>query len=160
MAAKAIVSRLCVGGAYSRFARGAAVAIGALLVVGAVGMDRARSAVWNDSRRLWEEAVTLYPGNPVAHLNLGGIYLMNQSQLDLAEGAFRRALALSPKYARVSYALGQLALRRKRYDEARTWLLRTNALAPSDPDAYYALGELERKQGRTEAAAAAFRRAV
>ena len=159
MAMRAIVARLCAGEGRARFARGAAAAIGALLVVGTVGMDRARSAVWNDDRRLWEEAVNHDPDNRGAHLNLGVAY-MNRTQFDLAEGEFHRALAVSSGYPRASYALGQLALRRERYDEARAWLLRTIAVAPDYPGTHYVLGEVERKQGRAEAAEAAFRRAV
>ncbi len=159
MAARAIVSRLCGQEGYARFARGAAALIGALLVAGAVGMDRARSSVWNDDRRLWEEAVNHYPDNRGGHLNLGVAY-MNRKQFNLAEGEFRRALAVSPEYPRAYYALGQLALRRERYDEARQWLLRVMALVPDYPGTHYVLGEVERKQGRAEAAEAAFRRAV
>jgi tetratricopeptide (TPR) repeat protein len=159
MAARAIVARLCVGGGRARFARGAAAAIGALVAVGAVGMDRARSAVWNDDRTLWQEAVTRYPDNRGAHLNLGVAH-MNRTQFDLAEDEFRRALAVSPGYPRAYYALGQLALRRERYDEARQWLLRTLAVVPDYPNTHYVLGELERKQGRVEEAVAAFRRTV
>jgi tetratricopeptide (TPR) repeat protein len=147
MAARAIVVRLCVGGGRARFARGAAATIGALVAVGAVGMDRARSAVWNDDRRLWQEAVTHDPDNRGAHLNLGVAH-MNRTQFDLAEDEFRRALAVSPGYPRAYYALGQLALRRERYDEAREWLLRTLAVVPDYPNTHYVLGEGERKQGR------------
>jgi tetratricopeptide (TPR) repeat protein len=159
MAARAIVVRLCVGGGRARFARGAAATIGALVAVGAVGMDRARSAVWNDDRRLWQEAVTHDPDNRGAHLNLGVAH-MNRTQFDLAEDEFRRALAVSPGYPRAYYALGQLALRRERYDEAREWLLRTLAVVPDYPNTHYVLGEVERKQGRVAEAEAAFRRTV
>ncbi len=159
MATRALVARLGVGGVRTRFARGAVAVIGALLVVGAVGMDRARSAIWNDDRRLWEEAVDHDPENRGAHLNLGVVH-MNQKQFDLAEDEFRRALAVSPEYPRAYYALGQLALHRERYDEARQWLLRVIAVTPDYPATHYVLGEVERKQGRVEAAEAAFRRAV
>jgi len=138
--------------------RGAA-AVGLVGVVGATGMDRARSAVWNDDVRLWEEAVRLTPESRSAHINLG-VSHMTRKEYDRAEGEFRRVLALSPDYARAYYALGLLEIRRERYDEAETFLTKTIALASDYSGSYHALGDVAMKRGQAQEAESAFQRAV
>ena len=136
-----------------------AVAVGIVAVAGAVAMDRARSAVWNDDVRLWEEAVRLTPESRSAHINLG-VSHMTRNEYDRAEGEFRRVLALSPDYAHAYYALGLLEIRRERYDEAETFLTKTIALASDYSGSYHALGDVAMKRGQAQEAEAAFHRAV
>jgi tetratricopeptide (TPR) repeat protein len=138
--------------------RGAA-AVGLVGVVGAVAMDRARSAVWNDDVRLWEEAVRLTPESRSAHLNLGVSY-MNRQEYDRAEAEFQRALVIAPDYAHAYYALGLLEIRRERYDEAEAFLAKTISLASDYSGSYHALGDVAMKRGRSEAAETAFQHAL
>lgn len=138
--------------------RGAA-AVGLVAVVGAVAIDRARSAVWNDDVRLWEEAARLTPESRSAHLNLG-VGHMNRQEYDRAETDFRHALALSPGDAHAYYALGMLAVRRERYDEAEAFLAKTITLAPEYSGSYHALGDVAMKRGQAQAAEAAFQHAL
>ena len=134
-------------------------AVGLVAVVGAVAIDRARSAVWNDDVRLWEEAVRLTPESRSAHINLG-VSHMTRKEYDRAEGEFRRVLALSPDYAHAYYALGLLEIRRERYDEAEAFLAKTIALASDYSGSYHALGDVAMKRGQAQEAEAAFQRAV
>ncbi len=136
-----------------------AVALGIVGMVGGVTMDRARSAVWNDDVRLWEEAVRLSPESRSAHLNLGASH-MARREYDQAEGEFQRALALAPDSAHAYYALGLLAIRRERYDEAYGYLTKTIAVAPDYSGSYHALGDVAMKLGHSEAAEAAFQHAL
>jgi len=138
--------------------RGAA-AVGLVAVVGAVAMNRARSAVWNDDVRLWEEAVRLTPESRSAHLNLG-VSHMNRQEYDRAEAEFRRALVVAPDYAHAYYALGLLEIRRERYDEAEAFLAKTIALASDYSGSYHALGDVAMKRGQSQAAEAAFQHAL
>jgi len=136
--------------------RGAAAVVGIVALVGAVAMDRARSWVWNDDRRVWEEVVRRSPDDLVARINLGSAY-MDRKEFDRAEVEFRGILAVAPEYARAYYNLGLLALRRDRYDDARALFLRAAALAPESTDAYDILGAEALKRKRWDDARAAFR---
>ncbi len=139
--------------------RGTAAVVGVAGVVGVVAMDRARSAVWNDDIRLWQEAVGLSPEDRSAHLNLGAS-LMTRQEYDQAEAEFQRALVLAPDYAHAYYALGLLSIRRQRYDEADAFLNKTIALAPEYSGSYHALGDVAMKRGQAQTAEAAFQRAL
>ena len=133
--------------------------LGVALVISAVGLDRARSAVWNDDTRLWEELVRRSPGNLLARINLGSAY-MERKEFDRAEVEFRDVTVLAPDYPRGYYNLGLLALRRERYDDARGYFLQTADVAPGYTEAYHVLGTEALKRRRFEEARAAFQRAV
>ncbi len=133
--------------------------LGLGLVIGAVGLDRMRSAVWNDDARLWEEVVNRSPGNLLARINLGSAY-MERKEFDRAEAEFRRVTVLAPDYPRAYYNLGLLALRRERYDDARGYFLQTADIAPGYTEAYHILGTEAIKRLRFDEARAAFERAV
>ena len=142
-----------------RLARGGAVLVGGIALVGAVAVDRARSAVWNDDRRLWEEVVRRSPDNLVARINLGSAH-MDHQEFDRAEAEFNGILAVVPSYARAYYNLGLLALRRDRYEEARRMFLQAAALAPGSADAYDILGREALKRKQWDDARSAFRQVV
>ncbi len=133
--------------------------LGLVLVVGAVGLDRMRSAVWNDDARLWEEVVRRSPGNLLARINLGSAY-MERKEFDRAEAEFRHVTVLAPDYPRAYYNLGLLALRRERYDDARGYFLQSADVAPGYTEAYHILGTEALKRRRFDEARAAFQRAV
>ena len=136
-----------------------AAPLGLVLVIGAVGLDRMRSAVWNDDARLWEEVVRRSPGNLLARINLGSAY-MERKEFDRAEVEFRNVTVLAPDYPRAYYNLGLLALRRDRYDDARGYFLQTADVAPGYTEAYHVLGTEAVKRQRFEEARATYQRAV
>ena len=133
--------------------------LGLVLAIGAAGLDRMRSAVWNDDARLWEEVVRRSPGNLLARINLGSVY-MDRKEFDRAETEFRNVTVLAPDHPRAYYNLGLLALRRERYDDARGYFLQTADVAPGYIDAYHILGAEALKRRRFDEARAAFQRAV
>ncbi len=159
----AVAVRSGVVDARSRFGafpvRGSAVVVGGVALLGAVAADRARSAVWNDDRRVWEEVVRRSPKDLVARINLGSAY-MDREEFDRAEAEFNGILAVAPNYTRAYYNLGLLALRRDRYEEARGMFLHTAALAPQDADVYHILGAEALKRKHLDDARAAFEQAV
>ncbi len=133
--------------------------VGAVLGVVAVGVDRSRSAVWQDDRRLWAEVVERTPDNLPARINLGAAY-MERGEYERAEAEYRSLLALAPGYPRAYYNLGLLALRRGRLDDAVSAFQRTVALAPRNSSAHTHLGILALRAGDEPAAEAAFQAAL
>jgi tetratricopeptide (TPR) repeat protein len=142
-----------------RIIRWSLVSVGAVLAVAAVGVDRWRSSVWQDERRLWAEVVQRSPDNLVARINLGAAY-MERGDYDLAEAQYHGIIARVPGYARAYYNLGLLALRRGRTDEAAATFRQTVALAPRDAAAYSHLGILALRAGDLSGAEAAFQAAL
>ncbi len=133
--------------------------VGAVLGVVAVGVDRSRSAVWQDDRRLWAEVVERAPDNLGARINLGAAF-MEHGEYDRADAEYRALLARAPTYPRAYYNLGLLALRRGRLDDAVSSFQRTVALAPRNSSAHTHLGILALQAGDERAAEAAFQAAL
>lgn len=135
------------------------VGAGVALTVGAVFVDRSRSAVWQDDRLLWEEVVRHWPENMVARINLGAAYML-RGEYERAETEYQTVQARSPGYPRVYYNMGLLALRRGRFEEAKAAFQRVIALNPVDDGAYAHLGILAWRAGDNVSAEAAFRSAL
>jgi Flp pilus assembly protein TadD len=136
-----------------------AIAGFAVVVVLAVITDRARSAVWADDVRLWQEVVTRSPESRAAQINLGVAH-MTRNDYERAEEAFRRALILSPNDSFPYYVLGTLAYRQEQYDWARWLFLKAASLAPNYAKTYRMLGMIAMKQERSDDAAEYFRHAL
>lgn len=147
------------GGPPSLLARRVAVSVGVLLALGAVALDRARSAVWNDDRALWEEVVRRSPDDLPARINLGAAF-MERGDLDRAEATYRALAARAPTYPRVHYNLGLLALRRENPNDAAAAFARAATLNPSDAGARAHLGLLALRRGDAADAEAEFQRAL
>ncbi|MEW6682319.1 MAG: tetratricopeptide repeat protein [Nitrospirota bacterium] len=134
--------------------RWALVGVGVIVAAGAISLDRARSGVWNDDRRLWEEAVSRSPYNPLARMNLGAAY-MESGEFDRAEAEFRAIAAIDPTYSRAYYNLGLLALKRHQHGievgtdarprliEAAAAFRQAVAVSPEQANAHAALGRVE-----------------
>lgn len=75
--------------------RVAAVTVGAVLVGAMIRADAARSAVWVNENRLWEDVLAKYPDSVVA-LNSRGLAALNAGRLDDAERDFQATLGLVP----------------------------------------------------------------
>ncbi|MFZ5862565.1 MAG: tetratricopeptide repeat protein [Nitrospirota bacterium] len=144
---------------FGRALRWSVVGAGVVLAVAAVVVDRSRSVVWQDDRRLWQEVVDRSPENVLAHLNLGAAN-MAQGEYALAEAEFRAIQRVLPDYPRVYYLIGLLAERRGRADEAKAAFERAIALHPLDESAHVQLGVLALRAGDTHGAEAMFQRAL
>jgi tetratricopeptide (TPR) repeat protein len=105
-----------------RFAIVRAISLGAagLVVVGAVLVDRYRSWVWNDSVRLWEEVVSRRADDHDAYANLGMAYFFRRD-LERAETAFRRAMAIEPRHWLAPLNVGLILQERGRWDALTRW---------------------------------------
>lgn len=143
----------------ARWLRATIACAGVALAVVAVAIDRGRSAVWNDDRRLWAEVVERSPDNLLARINLGSAYMMHR-EYGRAKAVFEEILVLVPSYYRAHYNLGLLALRQNLTDEAAAAFQRAVHLNPQDADAQTNLGILALRAGDTRTAEAVFRIAL
>jgi tetratricopeptide (TPR) repeat protein len=133
--------------------------IGVVIAVAAVSIDRARSAVWNDDRLVWEEVVRRSPEYLIARINLGSAYMAHK-EFDRAEAIFRGVTAIAPRYPRAYYNLGLLALSRARYEDAQESFPPTTEDTPGDTEGHQVLGLEAARRQRFAAAAAAFQHVI
>lgn len=89
------------------------------------------------------EASRLDPKSPSIQNDLGLAYVARE-ELKLAEAAFRRALALNPKFTAARANLGNLKLKQKEYREAEALLKETtrDLIYPYIQVAYYNLSSI------------------
>ncbi|MFZ5874865.1 MAG: tetratricopeptide repeat protein [Nitrospirota bacterium] len=142
-----------------RLGRGIVIALTATGVLLAVAVDRARSGVWSDNVRLWEEAAALSPDSVVAQTNLGSAY-MKRGDDDSAAAAFERAIAIDPTNAFPYYNLGLLVYGRQRFDIAEPLFIKAASLSPGFAGPSRMLGLIALKQQRDEDSARYLRHAV
>ena len=142
-----------------RVIRQAMALVGVAAFLAALTVDRARSAVWNDDLRLWEEAVLLSPENLVARINLGVAY-QDRNDFGRAETEFRKVAASAPSSPVPYYHLGVIAIEQDRLGEAEGLLHKATALDPQAWRSHHALGELAMRRGQYGDAAEALRRAL
>ncbi|HBI15424.1 MAG TPA: hypothetical protein DDY20_07925 [Desulfobulbaceae bacterium] len=96
---------------------------------------------WRSSRSLFEHAVSIYPGNWVAHNNLGDA-LDRQGNTQEAIDRYRTALRIKPDYARASYNLGNTLASLGRREEALQHYLAALAIFPEFAEAHNNAGAL------------------
>ena len=137
-----------------------AVAFGLVSVIaaGAGVASRARTHVWGDNVRLWEEAVARSPGKARAHYNLG-VSLLERDRAR-ARRELGRALELRPDHAPTLYNLGWLEQTSGRYDSARRLYEAALAADGGFWQALHNLGNLDVVQNRLDSASERFRAAI
>ncbi len=104
-------------------------------------------------------AVSLQPGNAVAHCNLG-IAEQRLGHTERALDRFRLALNLSPDLAMAHYHLGVGLQALGCHEEAVLAFQRALAISPDYFDAYFQLGQLEQNLGNTLAAIGIYEAAI
>ena len=131
----------------SRGARFGAAVLGVGLVLAAVHGDAARTAIWRDSTRLWDDVVMKYPGSVLGH-NTRGVLLLNAGRMDEAGQAFERSLRLAPNYSHTRYYLGLVHGRRGEWERAVTEFQVALKINPRYTNARLALGDAYERLGR------------
>ena len=107
-----------------------------------------RDAAIEDARRL----VGAHPAHGAgAWFNLGFL-LGDTEQVEEAEAAFRRALALDERLDRAWYGLGLVLIRQGRHDEAAEALRRNTELQPMSPYGWYQLARVHMDRHQPEEA--------
>lgn len=115
------------------------------------GDERAAIAAYRESLRV-------DPTNGDTYAQLGKIHV-TQGDLAQARTAFESAVRLDPSAAN-RYALGQTYLEMGDYDQAQAQFKAVKELEPGKPNGDYGLGLVYAKQGRSQDAIAAFKRAI
>src|SRR6266480_1172455 len=118
-------------------------AFGAYLVgAGTLGQGQAEAALEPLSRALRLDAAP-----PEFHKTLADAFAM-LNRLDEAEGAYRRALDLTPKYADALVGLGKLLVLRNQPGLADELLARAKTVSPDSPAVRLAVSGLREAEGR------------
>lgn len=110
-----------------------------------------------DALAAYQDARAIDPAYPPLALRLGEVLLESNRPEDAAE-PLRRALQEPGLEAAAAFRLGQLALQRRDFVQAESWLRRTLEADPEAEAAYTALALALRGQGRLEAAREAMAR--
>jgi tetratricopeptide (TPR) repeat protein len=139
-----------------RGAFGAAAAV-LLLSLGALAVGQA--GIWRDPRTFYEGLVSRNPDSPLAHNNLGSVYL-GLGEEARAEKEFQETLRLQPGHHGALNNLGILAQRRGERAEARRFYLEALAARPNHADVWNNLGTLHEEEGGLAQAAVAYEKAV
>lgn len=123
-------------------------ALAALIVVaGLGGLTWRQSAVWRNSRALYEHALSVDADNPLAHYNLG-VLEVDEGNFGAAREHFAAAARLSPAHPRSHYNLGIEWERVGDLDAAALCFERAVALDPEYAKALDRLAQLRLAEGR------------
>jgi tetratricopeptide (TPR) repeat protein len=122
--------------------------------MGLVQEGRSREAL-----DLLEPTVREYPDVDYAWLAYG-MTLLSARDFATAEGAFRKALRISPNMADAHFDLGLVLFEQKKYAEAADSFRRAAELQPADARSPYNLGQCLKEMGKRPEAAKAFRAAL
>ena len=110
-----------------------------------------RNPVWATELTLWRDAASKAPEMPRPHLRLG-VWHRGNGELDAAEAAYRRTLALDPGSAPALNNLGNVLRLKGDLAGAEEAYNRSLQLLPSYPEALINLAGLLNKRGQFEAA--------
>lgn len=100
-----------------------------------------------------------FPGFLEAIVMQGAVAIA-RDDLDGAESAYERALALDPTYPRALAVYGDLAFRREDWTAAQRWYVRALEAAPEGFEVLNQLGATERRLGNAEEALSYYQRAA
>jgi hypothetical protein len=118
-----------------------------------------RNRDWHDNEVFYKATIAAQPDAYIMRLNLAGVYL-NRDDLDDAERELVAADKLAPDYPLILNNLALLNMKRKRYNEAQGYLIRSLLKDSKDPQPHLYLGELYDQIGQTAYAEKEFRTAV
>ena len=118
-----------------------------------------RNRDWHDNERFFKATIAKQPDAYIMRINLAGIYL-DRDDLDNAERELVAADRVAPDYPMILNNLALLDMKRKRYNEALGYLIRSLLKDPKEPQPHIYLGELYEQIGQTVNAEKEFRTAV
>jgi tetratricopeptide (TPR) repeat protein len=118
-----------------------------------------RNRDWHDNERFYKATVAAQPDAYIMRLNLAGVYL-DRDDLDNAERELVAADKLAPDYPLILNNLALLNMKRKRYNEALGYLIRSLLKDSNQPQPHLYLGQLYDEIGQTDYAEKEYRTAV
>ena len=122
-------------------------------------MAHARSLIWNDSERLFRDALAKNDGSVVMHHNLG-VLAQHRGDDEEAEHEFRRAIDIDPSYVDAHRGLAKILLDRGDGEGALAHMRIAVEVGPDDADALTGLAGLLLDRGDVQEAALLLERAV
>jgi superkiller protein 3 len=112
------------------------------------------------AEQLYLSAIKADPDYKWAYLNLGNLYAYIRNDQDTAAGYYEKVYALDHEYPRVISELSLVEVRRERWDDAISWLMKGAKVLPDEPFWSYWLGyaydekaTAKRAEGKTRVAA-------
>lgn len=121
---------------------------------GRFGMVAHAHELWEEARTAYHHAEELDPSNERWPYYLGEVLSVIGTDLEAAERAFRRAMALRPDYGPAHMRLGNVLVARDRVEDAAAQFERAIALQPDLEPARVALAQIRLSQGELEDSAA------
>ncbi len=118
-----------------------------------------RNRDWHDNEAFYKATIAAQPDAYLMRLNLAGVYL-DRDDLDDAERELVAADKLAPDYPLILNDLALLNMKRKRYNDALGYLIRSLLKDSKEPQPHLYLGELYDQIGQTAYAEKEFRTAV
>ncbi|MBI4583280.1 MAG: tetratricopeptide repeat protein [Planctomycetes bacterium] len=109
------------------------------------------------ARQKYEEALKLAPRLLDAKLGLAGLQF-SLGDLQSAEKLYQDILAEIPRSVEAALGLVEIAILRNQLGPAREQLLKQIAVNPLDARCYYLLAQIEERQGKKDAALAAYKK--
>src|SRR6185503_12050958 len=132
-----------------------------VVVFAALGIAGTRRylPMWEDSGKLFQNALAVTTDNYLAHMNLGQ-FVAESGQDDEADAHYRETLRIRPQYVPALVNVGNRLAREGRFADAAEHYRRAIARDPSVVQAHNGLGFVLDRSGRTEEALAEFDRAI
>ncbi|MBI3607668.1 MAG: tetratricopeptide repeat protein [Nitrospirae bacterium] len=142
------LGRTGVGGRFAVWERAALAVVLSVAVVAAVRVDRARTAVFTDDTRLWNDVLEKYPRSALGR-NARAVQLLNAGRLDEARRGFEEARDLDPHFALYRLELARTDALQGNWERAAAEF---DALINADPGYFGSLrvelGEADEHLGR------------
>lgn len=139
--------------------RRARLVLAAAVLLTSLALTRQQVWAWQNTRTLAEHTLRSYPDNFVAQTQLA-TELLREGQLDAAQEACARALAIRSDYPEALNTLANVYLRQGRWDAARQTFELALRSDPTYPDAWHGLATVHLERQEWAAAEAAAARAV
>lgn len=129
--------------------RGVTVNFTILLIAASGTLAAARSKVYANSEKLWQESLAIYPDNPRALINLG-VWYSRVEKWDESLQMFDRLLKLQPEngsiYTKIAYVYQQKKFSGYSLDKAWEFYKKGLELLPENIFALYNVGVLKMEQ--------------
>lgn len=137
----------------------ALVASACVLSFIAVPVIRHRNWLWQDTYRIWDDAVQKGPENGRAWMN-AGVALMRRGELPRARVYLEKAKLLTPAYPQAWLNLSALSVNEGRLDQALVYAEGAVALAPNSAQTELQRGAVYERMGNVIKAVTSYRRCV
>ncbi len=139
--------------------RGAAWLGAGVLIATALVVDAARTAVWSNADRLWDEVIEQYPGSILGADHVG-LRLLNAGKLDQAREIFERSAGTEPRFPMTHNYLGVVYAKLGQRERAIAEFETAVRLNPYYPAARLNLGNAYEQLQRPDLALDAYERGL